>query len=54
MKDMVVYRLQNVSGKSGSKVNGTRPFWVVPQKNSWSNETSEKVVRLLQAEFRLG
>ena len=46
--------MQNVSGKSGWKVNETRLFRVVPQKNSGSNETSEKVVRLFQAEFRLG
>ena len=53
-RELVVYRLQNVSGKSGWKVNETRLFWVVPQKSSGSNETSEKVVRLFQAEFRLG
>ena len=50
---MVVYRLQNVSGKSGWKVNGTRLI-LVPQKNSGINETSEKVVRLFQVEFGSG
>ena len=38
------YQSQNVSGKSGSKVNGTRLFGAFRQKISVSNGTSVKVV----------
>ena len=43
---MVVYHVQNISGKSSWKVNGTQLFWVVPVENFWEqkNITCEKVV----------
>ena len=41
---LVVYHLQNVSGKSVCKVNGTRLSGSFQWKLSGSNVTSEKVV----------
>ena len=40
-----------ISGKSGSKVNGTRPFRSSQRKISGSNGTSEKVVLFFPKEY---
>ena len=41
----VVYHLQQFSGKTGWRVNGTRRFWSSQRKISGSNGTSEKMVQ---------
>ena len=46
----VVYHLQKISGKSGWKENGARPFGSLQRKSSGSNETSEKVVLFFRTE----
>ena len=48
---MVVYHLQEFSGKSGSKVNGTRLFGSSQRKISGSNGTSEKVVLFFRMKY---
>ena len=48
--DLVVYHLQQLSGNSGWKVNGTRLFGSFQWKISGSNGTSEKVVLFLRTE----
>ena len=47
---VVVYHLHKVSGKSGSKVNGTHIFELFRRKISASNRTSEKVVLFFRTE----
>jgi len=47
----VVYHLQKFSGKSGSRVNGTRLFGSSQRKISGSNVTSEKVVLFFRMEY---
>ena len=47
---MVVYHLQQLSGNSGWKVNGTRLFGSFQWKISGSNGTSEKVVLFFRTE----
>ena len=47
----VVYHLQEFSGKSGSKVNGTRLFGSSQRKISGSNGTSEKVVLFFRTKY---
>ena len=46
----VVYHLQQLSGNSGWKVNGTRLFGSFQWKISGSNGTSEKVVLFFRTE----
>ena len=46
----VVYHLQQLSGNSGWKVNGTRLFGSFQWKISRSNGTSEKVVPFFRTE----
>ena len=48
---LVVYHLQEFSGKSGSKVNGTRLFGSSQRKISGSNGTSEKVVLFFRTKY---
>ena len=50
MIHMVVYHLQQLSGNSGWKVNGTRLFGSLQWKISGSNGTSEKVVLFFRTE----
>ena len=47
----IVYHLQEFSGKSGSKVNGTRLFGSSQRKISGSNGTSEKVVLFFRTKY---
>jgi len=47
---MVVYHLQQLSGNSGWKVNGTRRFGSFQWRISGSNRTSEKVVLFFRTE----
>ena len=47
---LVVYHLQQLSGNSGWKVNGTRLFGSFQWKVSRSNGTSEKVVLFFRTE----
>ena len=47
---LVVYHLQQLSGNSGWKVNGTRLFGSFQWKISGSNGTSEKVVLFFRTE----
>ena len=50
-KTLVVYHLQNASGKSGWKVNGTRLFRPFERNLSGINGTSDKVVLFFRTEF---
>ena len=48
---VVVYHLQNVSGKSGWKVNGTRHLGSFQRKIPGNNGISEKVVLFPWSEY---
>ena len=50
LEPKVVYHLQQLSGNSGWKVNGTRLFGLFQWISSGSNGTSERVVLFFQME----